>query len=399
MHLLDRYALSCGVKIDKPFILEQYYPIALDKYIVFQTSGKGNSRQYDYWHKVFYFIREYYPDCKIVHVGLPSDQTVEGVDEDLRGRTSIRQLAYVIKNSLLYLGVDSLSAHLAGFYNRKIVSLYSYCYAQNCYPVWGDKKNKSLIEVDWEKHGKPSFSLVEKNKKINTIKPEIIAQNVLDQLAVANDLNKVKSLYFGNHYNDSVIEIIPNELRLPSFIQNKLCNIRMDLHFDEKILEIISRVSHLNIITDKEISIECVNKIKNKIQAVTIEASERITVQYLDQLKSLGIKISLFAKDSERWGELAERFFDFSLEKEMSFTKEDIKNNNEINEDCVFLSEKVFISNGKIYASEFFWKKDLVKLDKHSKIVDVPDFWKEAQHFYFLKDERKNTNYQTNSSR
>ena len=125
MHLLDRYALSCGVKIDKPFILEQYYPMVLDKYVVFQTSGKGNSRQYDYWDKVFSFIREYCSDYKIVHVGLPSDQTVEGVDEDLRGKTSIRQLAYIIKNSSLYLGVDSLSTHLAGFYNKKIVSLYS----------------------------------------------------------------------------------------------------------------------------------------------------------------------------------------------------------------------------------------------------------------------------------
>ena len=70
MHLLDRYALSCGVKIDKPFISEHYYPTTLDKYIVFQTSGKGNSRQYDYWTKVFSFIKEYTEDYKIVHVGL-----------------------------------------------------------------------------------------------------------------------------------------------------------------------------------------------------------------------------------------------------------------------------------------------------------------------------------------
>jgi len=119
----------------------------------------------------------------------------------------------------------------------------------------------------------------------------------------------------------------------------------------------------------------------------------------LEELKSLGIKISLFAKDNEKWGELAERFFDFSLEKEMAFVKEDIKNIDEINEACLFSSEKVFISNGKIYACEFFWKKDLPKLDKYSKIVDDPDFWKESPHFYFLKDERKNTNYQTNSSR
>ncbi len=89
MHLLDRYALSCGVKIDKPFIFEHFYPISLDKYVVFQTSGKGNSRQYDYWPKVFSFIKDYAPDCKIVHVGLPTDQSVSGIDLDLRGKTNI----------------------------------------------------------------------------------------------------------------------------------------------------------------------------------------------------------------------------------------------------------------------------------------------------------------------
>ena len=142
MHLLNRYALSCGVKIDKPFILEHFYPITLDKYVVFQTSGKGNSRQYDYWSKVFSLIKEYTNEYKIVHVGLPTDQTVLNCDLDLRGKTSIKQLAYIIKNSSLYLGVDSFSAHLAGYYNKKIVSLYSYCYAQNCAPIWGEEKNK-----------------------------------------------------------------------------------------------------------------------------------------------------------------------------------------------------------------------------------------------------------------
>ena len=82
----------------------------------------------------------------------------------------------------------------------------------------------------------------------------------------------------------------------------------------------------------------------------------------------------------------------------MTFVKEDIKNIQEIDENCVFSSEKVFISNGKIYSSEFFWKKDLPKLDKHSKIVDDPDFWKESGHFYIFKDERNNKNQQTISS-
>ena len=135
MHLLDRYALSCGVSADKPFIDESYFPLTYDKYIVFQTSGKGNARQYDYWNKVFAFIREYTTDYKIIHVGVPSDPAVEGCDLDLRGKTTIKHLAYLIKNCSLYLGIDSLSAHFAGYYDKKLVALYSYCYAQNCRPA------------------------------------------------------------------------------------------------------------------------------------------------------------------------------------------------------------------------------------------------------------------------
>lgn len=403
MHLLDRYALSCGVKIDKPFIFEHFYPISLDKYVVFQTSGKGNSRQYDYWPKVFSFIKDYAPDCKIVHVGLPTDQSVNGIDLDLRGKTNIKQLAFLIKNSSLYLGVDSLSAHLAGFYDKKIVALYSYCYSQNCYPVWGSLENKSLIEVDWTKYGKPSFSLKEENKKINTILPEVIAKSVLDKLKIPNDLDKVKTLYIGKSYHTPVIEIIPNGGPLPSIIKNKICNVRMDLFFNEKALFQLALVCNLNIITDKEIPIETLNKIANKTVALTVLASDKISVQYLEEIKILGFKLILIANDDENWGRLAEKFFDFGLDKEDVFGKKDIENSDQIDDSCIFSSEKIIISDGKVYASKLSWKKDHPKLDKHSKVVDDPDFWEEVDHFYILKDERNNIlqhnkNYQTNSS-
>lgn len=398
MHLLDRYALSCGVKIDQPFILEHYYPIPLEKYIVFQTSGKGNSRHYDYWTKVFYFIKEYAPEYKIVHIGLPTDQSVSGVDLDLRGKTSIKHLAYLIKNSSLYLGVDSLSAHLAGHFNKKMVVLYSYCYAQNCSPVWGSQENKTLIEVDWKKHGKPSFSLNEDKKKINTIFPEKIAKEVLDKLNIKNDMDKVKTLHIGKSYHTPMIEIIPNSGPFPAVIKDKICNIRMDLFFNEKILLGLANVCNLNIITEKEISLDLLNTIKSKIAALSIVISDNISIKYLEQVKTLGFKLILIANNDENWGRLAEKFFDFGLDKEDVFVKSDVENSNQIDESCLFSSEKIILSNGKVYASKLSWKNDQPKLDRYSKVVDHPDFWEESEHFYIFKDERNNKNQQTNSS-
>lgn len=392
MHLLDRYALSCGVKINTPFILEHYFPITIDKYIAFQTTGKGNSRQYDYWPKVFSFIKEYAPEYKIVHVGVPSDQSVSGVDLDLRGKTNIKQLAYIIKNSSLYLGIDSLSTHLAGYYDKKIVALYSYCYAQNCAPVWGNDQNKSLIEVDWAKYGKPSFSPKEDKKKINTIMPEVISKAALDKLGVSNDLDKVKTLHIGKSYHTPIIELIPNGGPLPALIKNKICNVRMDLFFNERVLPVLASVCNLNIITDQEVSLDILNKIKSKVSALTILASDKISIRYLEEVKSLGIKLILIANDNAEWGRLAEKFFDFELDKEDVFGKKDIENSDQITEECVFSSEKILISDGKVYASKLLWKNDQPKVDKYSKVVDRPDFWEEAEHFYILKNERKNKN-------
>ena len=388
MHILERYALSCGVKIDKPFILEQYYPIALDKYIVFQTSGKGNSRQYDYWLKVFQYIREYTQDYKIVHVGLESDQSVAGVDLDLRGKTSIRQLAYLIKNSSLYLGIDSLSTHLAGYYDRKTVALYSYCFAQNCFPIWGKRHNKSLIEVDWQKEGKPSFSLTEKKKNINTIKPEVIAMAALDQLGVNHDLHLVKTLFIGSEYHNPTIEVIPDSASYPIFIKDKICNVRMDYHFDEQNLMRLASICKVNIITAKEININILNSIKSKVCGLNIIASDQISEDYLTKVKGLGIKLSLSAPFNDDWSRLCEKFFDFKLDKDEVISKSRIKNAGEIDENCIFNSEKIIFSEGKVYSCKLFWEKKQPKLDRSAKVVDDQVFWQESDYFYIYKDER-----------
>lgn len=388
MHILERYALSCGVKIDKPFILEQYYPIALDKYVVFQTSGKGNSRQYDYWLKVFQYIREYTRDYKIVHVGLESDQSVAGVDLDLRGKTSIRQLAYLIKNSSLYLGIDSLSVHLAGHYDKKIVALYSYCFAQNCFPIWGKDCNQSLIEVDWTEHGKPSFSLNEKKKNINTIKPEAIAKAVLDHLGVANDLHLIKTIFIGPHYHNPTIEIIPDSAAYPIFIKDKSCNVRMDYHFDEQNLVRLASICNINIVTSREIDINILNSIKQKILGLNVLASDKITENFLIKVNELGIKLSLSAPFDDQWPRLCEKFFDFKLEKDETVSKPKIKNKLEIDENCLFNSEKIIFSDGKVYSCKLFWEKKQPKLDRSAKVIDDQAFWQESDYFYIYKDER-----------
>ncbi len=392
MHILNRYALSCGVKIDKPFVFEHYYPITLDKYIVFQTSGKGNSRQYDYWSKVFRFIKQYAPDYKIVHVGLPTDQSVAGCDLDLRGKTSLKHLPYIIKNSSIYLGVDSLSVHFASHFDKKMVVLYSYCYAQNSAPVWGNPDNQVLIEPDWAIYGKPSFSFNEEKKNINTIKPEKIAKAVLDQLNIKNDLDKVETIFMGRDCHKPVIEIVPNSLPKLEILKDKICNIRMDYHFNEKILQQICQITNINLITNKEINLNLIAAIKDRIVALMFIVDKNTNINYIEGLKSLGINFTLVADDNAQWNDLAEIFFDFGLSKDEVFQKNEIKTLDNVDKNHMFESEKILLSDGKVYSCKLFWEKDIPKFTKASPVPNDTLFWEDAEHFYIYKDERSKSN-------
>jgi ADP-heptose:LPS heptosyltransferase len=183
MHLIERYATACGVKIGKPFIYEKFFPLPIQKYICFQPFSKYNSKNYDYWQEVLEILTPYLEEnnIKIVQIGTKNDkQFVNTVF--LGGQTTINQAAYVIKNSIIHLGADSFGVHIASSYDKKIVALYSNSNIENACPYWTKKQDKILISSNKDK--KPSYSAEESSKSINNIKPEEIASSVLKLLNI-----------------------------------------------------------------------------------------------------------------------------------------------------------------------------------------------------------------------
>jgi hypothetical protein len=210
----------------------------------------------------------------------------------------------------------------------------------------------------------------------------------LDHLGVANDLDLVKTLFIGREYHNPTIEVIPDSNTYPIFIKDKVCNVRMDYHFDEKNLMRLASVCKVNIVTAKEIDINILNSIKTNVCGLNIIASDQISEDYLIKIKSLGVKVNLSAPLNENWSGLCEKFFDFKLEKDELITKSTIKNAEEIDEKCVFNSEKIIFSEGKVYSCKLFWEKKQPKLDRSAKVVDDQAFWQESEYFYIYKDER-----------
>ena len=176
MHLLEQYALTCGVKIDKPTIYESFYPINSNKYICFHPTSKYDSKVYDYWQIVLDLILPVLRNHKIdvVQIGGKNEPAFQGCIH-AQGQTNLNQAAYIIRNSLLNFGADSFSSHIASGLGKKIVTLYSNNNINNCKPYWTESQDCVLLEPN-RVSKKPNYSEKELPKTINEIKPEDVAK-------------------------------------------------------------------------------------------------------------------------------------------------------------------------------------------------------------------------------
>ena len=71
MHILESYATSCGLKIEKPYILEKLFPLPFERFITLHGYAKFKSRCYDYWEEVLDFASPVLDthDIKVLQIG------------------------------------------------------------------------------------------------------------------------------------------------------------------------------------------------------------------------------------------------------------------------------------------------------------------------------------------
>ena len=381
MHLLERYALSCGVKIDKPAIEEQFYPLTQDRFIVLHASSGMQSKNYDYYNEVVDLIKPYLDreNIKILQIGSEDDQRVNGCVH-LQGRTSIRQVAYIINRSMLVCGNDSFSAHMASGLNKKSVTLYSVLYKECCRPYWSDETKASLIESTRKKM-KPSFSNEENPKTVNYIMPETIATEILNKLNINHNLDSLHTLHIGEYYHLPVIEIIPDFNALNYNLNKSVLNIRMDYHFDENNLYSWSQGKQLSVITNRPISENCLRAIKPSVHQLIYKADKSTTSEMLNEIKHLGIEVKVVVPNKEDLEEAQLNLIDWKVELEDKKSKKDVDNNIKICDNTRYISSKITLSQGRKFASIAAWKANIEMTEKQANIIDNPDFWEEVDHF------------------
>lgn len=377
-HLIEEYAKCLGVKISRPKILSHYFPISVNKYITIQTTSKFQSRDYSHWSQVVYLLKKYLDDICIVQVGEKDNPLAGDIDLDLRGKTTIKQLFYIVEKSILHVGIDSLCIHVASAYNKPIVGLYSNMWAKNSGPIWRSASSC----IDSPKDGnKASYSIEEDPKTINNILPEDVAEEVLELLEIDNNLyNTYKTLNIGKHYHNKILEVIPDFKPGPDFNANRLVNLRCDYHTDNDMLTPWLH-KKVNLMISNKINSNVLYYFRKNIAAITIFLDDSdVEPEYLAELSSLNIKYTLISKDKNKINDLRFKFFDFVVNDYDITSKKDLDFCDRLCDNTYYHSNKTIVSKNKKYSSKAAWKAGIEKSGSPEKFIDSDDFWEEIDY-------------------
>ena len=289
--LIEVYAKDMGVKIGTPVLPTHYIPIPFEKYITIHTSDKVPAKNYSYWEIVIKILKKEFEsrNIKIIQIGTKQDPHLEGVDI-FYNDTTFKQTFFIIKNSLLHVGIDSCPVHIASAYGVPTVSVYGHTYAGTCGPVW---KNKRVILEPFRNKKCQSFSLSEHPKSVDSIPVEKIANAVFKTLGFSS-FKSEKTLHTGSKFLHKTIDIIPATNNFLDKILNAKIRVRMDLSFDENsLVDILKHTENkIEIITERLVNKDILNYFKSKIEKVVYNSAQ-FDPEFLEYLKYSNIKFEL----------------------------------------------------------------------------------------------------------
>jgi hypothetical protein len=386
MHVLEAFATSSGLKISKPYIYDKYYPLNFEKYIIIETNdAKYQSRNYDYWQEVINLILPKLRENNINILQFCGQNDPRLINTYTIVGSTINQKAYLIKNSIVYIGSNSLGLQLASNYNKKIVGLYGNIYASQNKPYWSKEEDLTLIQAFDEK-SKPSYAPQENPKVINNIKPDVLARAILNNLNINYDIKaKFSSIGFG--YMNKTIELVPNMVVNPSSFGAPSIIVRMDIEFNENALQAQLSQSKCLIITNKAISENLIKNYKSNINQIVYKIEKENNPSFVSFLKSENISFVLISDLSEEEiNNIKINYMDLGL-----ILKLNHKNKNDYDHKNIkyYKSNHFILSNNKLYMSEAAVEKDLPIKDfdqNTQQIIDTDKFWKYADNYAFLVD-------------
>lgn len=385
MHLVKAFENTAGVKSDKPYIRQEYYPLSVNRYITFQPFSKYHSKNYPYWGDVLKMIGNEFikHGISIVQLGAKNEQIFEGVYSCVGG-TSINQTAYIIQNGLAHVGADSFMAHIAGYLNKPSVIIYGNNYIKNSKPYWGNPKSKY---IDAYGEFKPSLSEYDYLELIKKIKPETIAKSICDLVGIKFSF-PFETVWTGKRCESLRFDVVPNQVLSPKTFKTHGYVIRMDFEHNEEMMMRQLQQCPCTIVADKPVVHPDLPKFKNRIHEFAYLVKDSGDAEYVEYLHKMGFNYYLNTRLSdEELNNIKIDFLDFHPIIQINKYEADFLND----EDRFFIdSKRIILSNQKIYSCKTAYKlnkpiKNIHSLQEFDNSFLDDDFYEDLETMRFFK--------------
>lgn len=389
MHLIEKYSLSCGLRIKKPVVFEKYFPLPTENYITLHSQTK-DAKTYNHWQEVIDLIGPTLQKLgiSIIHIGHQNDRPLNNIINIL-GQTTINQVAYILRHSQCHLGVDSFPTHIASTYDIPIVCLYSNNHVNCVKPYFGDSSKHFLLEPN-RNGDKPSFSLSEFPKTINSIPPEKIADSVFKALNLPNRA-AIKTLYFGPLYENFMVEVVPRGYYFNKQIGVDAFIVRMDIEFNEQCLIEQLKICPCNIVTDRPVNLDIIRAFRKQIREIIYLIREHHKPQFIRDLSNLGVRYQLLSElPEDEFQKIKIHYMEYGHIGNRPVKIPDALKG--IDTSRVFYrSKKYILSENKIYTSKASLDNGISIpnfAENISSVVAIKkrnELWVESDHFYFFE--------------
>ncbi len=384
MNLQQTYATALGViPKEKPILNEKFFPLTTEKFVLIHNDNKLVSKYYELFPEVISLLKPVLHKLgyRIYQIGGKNDPIIDGTDGQFLG-LSWGQSFYLIKRASLFMGIDSVCAHIAAAYEIPSVVLFSHTYESQVTTNWLPPDKKIILEPEWGNR-KPSYQPNESPKMIRTIKVEQVVQAVFDLLCKGVQLN-MKTIRVGEDYYNPVMEIVPDHFQENPALKNGYLHFRMDLNHNEQCLfHWLANGYKAHIISRKPVNLDGLKQFRPNIGRLILMADslESFSAEYLKAAKNLGLDVLIFCEKKEILPQMREKFFDYVVE-ELDYPKE--KELDKIPKDAKFFTKKQLHSNGQTFPSVAHYKNN-IPFSRANQIIDCPEFWLDTEYFYFYR--------------
>lgn len=393
MNLLQAQSLAAGQQIESIQIYEKYFHLPFDKYITFGPWSK-ESKNYDLWNDVLVIILPELDknNIKIVQIGGPNERPLKGTFY-IAGQTNINQVAWIIKNSLLFFGADSFGQHLAGHYNIPLVDLIVNNYSSVVKPYFGDASKQVILEPPRDIDEKPTFSYQEIPKSINRIHPELIAKSILQLLNIEYKY-PYQQIYLGDIYLSPMIISACDSLINPQQVGVDSLILDLTLNHNEQILLEQLQICPGSLLVSNPLSQNILDfhKSTRRIREIVylIQTAQNSSPDFIKKVAKYGIPLRMISTmNSEDLNIIKLDYMDIgTIFKKPEFSPEQIKElEGKKLESLFFKSSKFYVGRQKIYPSKkhYIDDKNIGNFDEISPIINDKVFWNEIDSFRILE--------------